>query len=177
MCAETTKQFTWVMLSVSVSFTGYSLQVIDGDLLGDCQVNGCRDDKYSRDAYECQPPPTQSRTPSATATRSETFIESEPVNESWAPVASESFKESGTFVESELVKESEMFVESESVTESGTFSASQSIEESEILVESEAFVESIALPERIARQNVDPGGQKRRARGCEADESEWETEG
>jgi hypothetical protein len=70
----------YMRISVSVSFTGREMAVLDGDLIGICHENGCRDTALERSRYACQPDPTQSPTPtrshSPTATASLAFVPS-----------------------------------------------------------------------------------------------------
>jgi hypothetical protein len=64
------ENFKRVKISFAVEFSGYSMHDIDGDLIGDCDRIGCRDDLNARSPYSCQPSPSRSR--SRTPTRSHT---------------------------------------------------------------------------------------------------------
>jgi hypothetical protein len=69
-----TENFYSVRLRVSASFTNRGMSAIDGDLLANCEANGCRDEVYTPASYSCNPcltpTRTRSKTPSPTSSRS-----------------------------------------------------------------------------------------------------------
>jgi hypothetical protein len=68
--------YFFVDIAILVSYDGNDMGYCTGDLIAACERNGCRDDANSR-SHDCQPSPTQSRTPtcshSPTPTKSRTL--------------------------------------------------------------------------------------------------------
>jgi hypothetical protein len=82
---------------------------LDGDLIGTCEVSGCRDTALSRDPYSCQPSPSHSLSPSASAS-------SLSLSPSRSISPSPSASASSAFFPSPLHDPSQVFVESSSVS-------------------------------------------------------------
>jgi hypothetical protein len=55
-----------VKISIAAEFEGQPMEDLAGDLIGQCQQSGCRDDLYGRQPYLCQPSPSVSRSPTVT---------------------------------------------------------------------------------------------------------------
>jgi hypothetical protein len=76
---HTTDNYYYVRISIGVEFTGHAMADLNGDLIGVCERNGCRNLALSRLTWACQPPPSQSalqstrrRTVSVSSSRSVT---------------------------------------------------------------------------------------------------------
>jgi hypothetical protein len=63
----TTDHYYWIKISISVEYSGHGMADLDGDLIGTCEVSGCRETALSRVPYSCQPSPSRSLSPSASA--------------------------------------------------------------------------------------------------------------
>jgi hypothetical protein len=101
-----TDNFYYVKMSISVQFTGYGMQNINGDLLANCERNGCRDDAFQRSPFSCQPSPSRSFSPSPTLSKTPSPTSSR--SKSPSPTASKSqsapFNPSTAFVPKALRK-------------------------------------------------------------------------
>jgi hypothetical protein len=69
---HTTTHYYWVRFSIAVEFEDRPMADLNGDLIGTCEQNGCRDLALTREHSACQPPPSasppRSRTPPLTLT-------------------------------------------------------------------------------------------------------------
>jgi hypothetical protein len=94
---HTTDWFTWVKISIGVSFPGRDMANLNGDLIGTCETRGCRDTALGRSPYDCRPSPSSSPT--------RAFLPSSPVPFSGAfpgPPGSRAFPASGILPTSPL---------------------------------------------------------------------------
>jgi hypothetical protein len=74
---QTTTYYFRASLRLRVQPPGYSaLFVLHTDFSDTCEVSGCTDLSYSREPYACQPPPTTSRSPPPSKTRSRSAAQS-----------------------------------------------------------------------------------------------------
>jgi hypothetical protein len=83
---------------------------LDGDLIGTCEVNGCRDTALSRVPYDCRPSPSPS--PSRSVSHSPSASASSPFFPSPLHGRSQVFDESGLFMISAHFDPSRVILES-----------------------------------------------------------------